>query len=236
MKEGIFKRTAYANYLGSSQVGRACDLSNEAIVNVISCPASERKNYRYQIVDEARPEVSEVEDSIPSTRVREPANTLESDSVVSYGWLSVCESMYNNIWEWVPAESTDISSGRIQLSATLEKDTEELPSTSEFEGIVSDTCVEFCNSRGLTPVLKICLRQIKKIFSDRKSLYAELDYFEDDFSTEDGHVAIRLEVAYDAQTSSAKYNAWINWAIDNIKPNDIGLITLTIKRLQDGAL
>lgn len=231
MKAVISKYTTPVNYLGNFWVGRDSDLSNKSIVSAISCPASEDKNYRYQIVDEARTEITKVEDLVPSTRVREHAKTLESDLLVSYVWLSGGERVWNLSWQWVPVESTDISSGRIQLSETLEKDIEELPSTSGFEGIVNDTCAEFCNSRGLTPLLKICLRQIKEIFPDRKSLYAELDYFEDDFSTEDGHVAIRLEVAYDAQTSSAKYDDWINWAIDNIKPNDIGLFTLTIRRL-----
>jgi len=231
MPEVISNNIAYGDYLLHPLIIQGNDFPYDSVVSDTICLTSDVKNYRYQIGYETGSEVSEVEDFVPSTRGREHAKTLGSDLLVSYVGLSGDEHVCNLIWEWVPAESTDISSGRIQLSATLERDTEELPGTSEFEGIANDACVEFCNSHGLIPVLKKSLKQIKKIFSDRKSLYAELDYFEDDFSTEDGHVVIRLEVAYDAQTSSAKYDDWINWAIDNIKPNDIGLFTLTIRRL-----
>lgn len=231
MPEGISNYVAPVNYPSNPWIDRGNYFLCESTVSDIICLSFESKSFRYQIGYEVSPELSKVEDYVPGTRGRELAKTLESDELVSYEWSSGGELVGNLIWQWVPDEGTDISSRRIQLSATLEKDTEEWPFTLELEDIANDVCVEFCNLRGLIPVLEKCLRQIEKIFADRKSLYAELDYFEDDFSAEDGHVAIRLEVAYDAQTSSAKYNAWINWAIDNIKPNDIGLFTLTIRRL-----
>lgn len=103
--------------------------------------------------------------------------------------------------------------------------------TSEFESIADDACIEFCNSHGLIPVLRKCLNQACEIFSNRRSIKAELSHFEDDFSEEDGHVVIRLEVASDAETTSREYNAWVNWVVDSIKHKNIGLLTLTIRRV-----
>jgi hypothetical protein len=115
MKEGISKYATYINYLGNSCIGRVCDLSNESFVSAISRPTFGTRIYRRQIVNEARSEISEVEDSIPSTRVRELAKTLESDSLVSYGWLPREENVYDIIFEGSPNESAVISARRIPL-------------------------------------------------------------------------------------------------------------------------
>ena len=101
---------------------------------------------------------------------------------------------------------------------------------SEFERIASAACIEFCNSHGLISDLRKCLNETKKNFSNRKSLCAELGYFEDELSTDEGHVVIRLEVTSDSQMVSAEYNAWVNWMVDNISPNNVGMFTLTIRR------
>ena len=115
----------------------------------------------------------------------------------------------------------------------IELPSEELPVVSELTE-TTDQCWEFCNSRGLISDLQKCLNEAKKNFSNRKSLCAELGYFEDELSTNEGHVVIRLEVASDSQTVSAEYNAWVDWMVDNISPNNVGMFTLTIRRRGNG--
>ncbi|MBA7659406.1 hypothetical protein ES703_67384 [subsurface metagenome] len=84
-------------------------------VSDIICLTSEPKSVRHQMDYEVRPEVSKVEDSIPSTRMREIVKTLESDSLVSYGWLPVVESVCDIIIEWLPTEDMNILARRTQF-------------------------------------------------------------------------------------------------------------------------
>lgn len=102
---------------------------------------------------------------------------------------------------------------------------------SEFEKIASAACIEFCNSHGLIPDLRNCLDRAKLAFSNRQSLSAEYDRFDQDEYEEDGHVVIRLEVSSDQETAFKEYDAWVDWTVDNIKPNNIGRFTLTIRRV-----
>ncbi len=99
----------------SNSVGRSYGFPNEFAVSDTSRPMFEPRIRCHQVGYEARPEVSEVEDSIPSTRVREPAKTLESDSLVSYGGLYGEENVYDIIFVGSPTETAVISARRIPL-------------------------------------------------------------------------------------------------------------------------
>ena len=105
------------------------------------------------------------------------------------------------------------------------------PVAPEFPEPVSDACVEFCDYRGLNLVLIKCLKQARKIFSNIKNLYAELDYFKDDEAQDIGHVVIRLEVGSDQGTTLDEYDAWVDWMVNSINPNDSAFLALTVKRI-----
>jgi len=130
---------------------------------------------------------------------------------------------------YLPICEEDINRFKEALKVYVEFPSEECPAVLGLAE-ATDKCFEFCNSRGLISDLRKCLNEAKKNFSNRTSLCAELSHFEDELSTDEGHVVIRLEIASDSQTVSAEYNAWVDWMVDNISPNNVGMFTLTIRR------
>lgn len=105
------------------------------------------------------------------------------------------------------------------------------PVAHEFEERASSECIEFCNSRGLVSSLRIYLDQTRKLFSGFEGLFAELDYFQDDGDNDEGHVVLRLRIQSDLNTALRDYDAWVNWVVDNIKPDYAIYFTLTIDRI-----
>jgi len=101
----------------------------------------------------------------------------------------------------------------------------------EFAGVATDACVEFCNSRGLLGVLRRYLNQAKVAFSNIIHLSAELDYFRDEGIEDSTHVVIRIEANSDQKTSLSEYDAWVDWVIQNISPDDCNFFTLTVQRI-----
>lgn len=231
MPEAVSNNIASVVYPSNLWINQDDDFPHASFVSDTICLTSDVRGCRYQISYETSPEISEVEDAIPSTRVREGAKTLEGDVLLSYGWLSDNESVCNIILTWPPADSTDISARRIQLYATLEKDTEELPGTSELEGIANDACIKFCNSHRLISVLNSCLDQASLTFSNIKDLSADLDYYEDDESEDTGHIVIRVDVCADQKTALDEYDAWLDWFVENVDDKNRSLITLTNQRV-----
>jgi hypothetical protein len=101
----------------------------------------------------------------------------------------------------------------------------------EFEGVATDACVEFCDSRGLLGVLRKCLNQARIVFSTIAHLSAELDFFRDEEIEDSTHVVIRIEVNSDQRTALSEYDSWVNWVIQNISPDDSNFFTLTVHRM-----
>lgn len=115
MPEGISNYVTPVNYPSNPWIDRGNYSLYESTVSDIICLSFESKSFRYQIGYEVSPELSKVEDYVPGTRGRELAKTLESDSLVSYGWLPREENMYDIIFEWSPTESAVMSARRISL-------------------------------------------------------------------------------------------------------------------------
>ncbi len=105
------------------------------------------------------------------------------------------------------------------------------PVGTEFEGVATDTCVEFCNSRGLLGVLREYLNRARVIFSNREHLSAELDYFRDEEIEDSTHVVIRIKVKSDQNVALDEYDAWVDWVIQNISPDNSNFFTLTVQRI-----
>lgn len=226
MPEVIFNDVARVNYLSNPWIDRDNDFLYESDVSDIICLTSESKRFRYQIGYEVSPEVSKVDESVPSTRASEPAKTLESDLLISYGGLRCVESVCDFVWS--PAKGTDISARRIQFPAMQDRGTEEWPVTLEFEGIANDACIEFCNTHGLISDLRKCLNQAETIFLNRQSLSAEYDRFDKDEYEEDGHVVIRIQVNSDQETAFKEYDAFTDWMLDNISDDNLDSFVVTV--------
>lgn len=105
------------------------------------------------------------------------------------------------------------------------------PVGTEFEGVATDACVEFCNSHGLLGVLRRCLNQARVVFSNIAHLSAELDYFRDEGVEDSTHVVIRVKVKSNQKAALEEYDAWVNWVIQNISPDDCNFFTLTVQRI-----
>jgi hypothetical protein len=117
---------------------------------------------------------------------------------------------------------------------TLKNDTGAVanwPVGTEFEGIATDACVEFCNSHGLPGVLRRCLNQAKVTFSNIIHLSAELDYFQDEGIEDSIHVVIRVKVKSNQKAALDEYDVWVNWVIQNISPDDSNFFTLAVQRI-----
>lgn len=117
----------------------------------------------------------------------------------------------------------------IEYVDTAEQDS--WPVSQEFEGIATDSCLEFCNAQGLIDALRSCIKQAKAIFSDIETISAELDYFEDEDVVDDGHVVLRLQVKSSQATVLNEYDDWIDWKVDNLSANTRGYFTLTFHRV-----
>jgi hypothetical protein len=96
---------------------------------------------------------------------------------------------------------------------------------------VAGECKEFCESRGLVSVLQKYIDRVKEMFSNIVSLSADVDYFMDDESSDEGHIAIRVEVTSDQKTSLAEYDKWVDWVISNIAVEQRGFFTLVVRRV-----
>ena len=123
----------------------------------------------------------------------------------------------------------------INLLTTSEKQettvAEEWPAASEFSDWASDNCVEFCNSHGIISDLRKCKNVLSFIYTNIKSSSAELDYFNEIESNDDGHVVIRIEIESDRETYKKEYNSWVNWIINNLSDEGRMLISVSIDRL-----
>ncbi|MCK4819587.1 hypothetical protein KA005_27715, partial [bacterium] len=116
-------------------------------------------------------------------------------------------------------EKSKITSGIIRILMSQKENTidvEPWPLVPKFLEPVSDVCIEFCDSHGLNPVLRTCLKQTRQIFSNIKNLYAELDYFRDNEPEDVGHVVIRVEVKSDQETALNQYDSWVDWMVANL--------------------
>jgi len=156
---------------------------------------------------------------------------LRNTFVISFG-LDDPEKLrlLNKIFE----EKSEITSGIIRILMSQKEDTvdvEPWPLVPKFPEPVSDACIEFCDSHGLNPVLRTCLKQARQTFSNRKNLYAELDYFRDNEPEDVGHVVIRVEVKSDQETALNQYDSWVDWMVANLSVSDSSFFTLTIRRV-----
>lgn len=128
---------------------------------------------------------------------------------------------------------TIVHTGMSPIRGTEEEDTtivEDWPVAREFEGIASEECITFCNSRGLISNLRSCLEAAKRFFSNRKRLTAELDYFQDEGTEDEGHVVIRLVLESSPETAFREYHSWVEWFVASIEPGHRNLFTLTFTR------
>lgn len=105
---------------------------------------------------------------------------------------------------------------------------DEWPDSKEFQSVVNEACLDFCNTKGLINTLRLCLDKIKSHFSNLTEYHVELDHFEDDETQDDGHIVFRISVKSDQETLMFEYNQWIDWIIDNIDDDKQPIITLTI--------
>jgi len=105
------------------------------------------------------------------------------------------------------------------------------PTTKEFQGRASDGCIEFCNSLGLIDDLRNCLNQLEHTFSNIKYLFAELDYFQDEDTEDQDHIAFNVEVQSSRDTSKAEHNKWIDWFVENITDDKRQFFVLDLVRV-----
>jgi len=118
------------------------------------------------------------------------------------------------------------------LTSPEDVDTDQIewPVASETE-YASDESIEFCNSNNLLPLLRNCKKNIELIFSNIKSLRAELGYSEDDEPSDEGHVVFRLELEADQATVLGQYDAWLDWFIENVNVEHRQYFVLRFKRI-----
>lgn len=131
-------------------------------------------------------------------------------------------------------EKPEIMAGIVRILMYPKEDTvdvEPWPVVPKFPEYVSDACIEFCDSHGLNPVLRICLEQARQTFSNIRNLYAELDYFRDNEPEDVGHIVIRVEVKSDQETALNQYDSWVDWMVANLFVSDSSFFTLTIRRV-----
>jgi hypothetical protein len=105
------------------------------------------------------------------------------------------------------------------------------PVTKAFEGRASDGCVEFCNSLGLIDDLRNCLNQLENTFSNIKYHFAELDYFQDEDTEDQGHIVFNVEVQSSRDVSKAEHNKWIDWFVENITDDKRQFFVLDLVRV-----
>jgi hypothetical protein len=205
-------------------------------------PASKSPRWRYHCaVHVIGTYASEVKEPIASALASDFSKTFESPSLIIGEGVSGKESMSGRIFEWnqvivtsIPVvilperiRSSYISSvGHVfwRVMEKIKAQTKARGTTeiaSGFEKIASAACIEFCNSHGLIPDLRNCLDRAKLAFSNRQSLSAEYDRFDQDEYEEDGHVVIRIEVNSDQETAFKEYDAFTDWMLDNITDDNL---------------
>jgi len=111
-------------------------------------------------------------------------------------------------------------------------DIEAWPVTAEFADMATETCLEFCNSHGLTDILRQCLEQVKENFGvSEQEIQAELSYFYDDEELDnEPHVAIEVKVSTSQETAENNYDKWLDWFV-GLSASDRKFFILTIDRV-----
>jgi len=110
--------------------------------------------------------------------------------------------------------------------------TAEMPCASEkIQMSISAQCKNFCESRGLSSVLAEYLTKAKEVFSNIVNLSADIDYFMDDESADEGHIVLRVEVVSDQKTALTEYDRWVDWVISSIPVEQRGFFTLAVRRV-----
>jgi hypothetical protein len=225
----------------------------------LALPPSESPKGRYQrAVYVIGTHASEVSEPIASTRESDFSKTFESRSLIIGEGILGKESMSRQSFEWHQAVVTSIpvvilperinglyveflaairSIGQISWrvmerikARTKTRETTEI--AFGFEGIVSIECIEFCNSHGLTSILRQCLNQAKEIFSNIDTLSAEYKSFDEEDGEAEGHVAITVRVNSNRHTAMSNYDRWIDWKVDTLDAQARKYFTLTFHRSQ----
>jgi hypothetical protein len=156
-----------------------------------------------------------------------PQRMLRTFSIL-YTWdqtAALCiigENEVRIVTEIAPYLKASIDDTRVEAS---------WPVAKEFEGLATDVCVEFCNSRGLLGVLRRYLNQARVVFSNRAHLSAELDFFRDEEIEDSTHVVLRVEVNSDQEAALEEYDRWVRWVVANIPPSHSQFFTLTVRRV-----
>ena len=97
----------------------------------------------------------------------------------------------------------------------------------------TDACWQFCNSQGLTLILKKCLNAANTIFTNITSIVADVDCFYDDYDVTEAseHISIQVKVNSCQNTVLNEDDTWVDWFIENIGPQHRPLFILTVHRM-----
>lgn len=106
-----------------------------------------------------------------------------------------------------------------------------LTQDDEFEGIVSEACIEFCNSHGLMCLLRQSLENLKTIFSGATNVFVDYDIFDDDENNDLGHMVFKFTVASNQEKYLEEYNQWFDFVADKISPHLARFITISPDRI-----
>ncbi|MGB8226257.1 MAG: hypothetical protein WCE45_05255, partial [Sedimentisphaerales bacterium] len=68
-------------------------------------------------------------------------------------------------------------------------------------------------------------------FSNIKHLFAELDYFQDEDTEDQGHIVFNVEVQSSRDISKMEYNKWMDWFVKNITDNKRPFFVLDLVRI-----
>jgi hypothetical protein len=110
----------------------------------------------------------------------------------------------------------------------------EIPTAAIFDSSLKEAtaeCRDFCQVHGLVGTLRTYLKRTREIFSNVESLSAELDYFQDEGDDDEGHIVLRLRIRSDQRTALHEYNAWVNWDVENIDPDESMYFALSFNRV-----
>jgi hypothetical protein len=108
---------------------------------------------------------------------------------------------------------------------------EEWPIALEFIDWASEDCVEFCNSHGLINYLRRCRKALNSTFSNIHKMIAELNYYQEIDTIDEGHIVIRLEIKSDRETYKKEYKSWVSWMVQNLRDESRMFISVSIDRL-----
>jgi hypothetical protein len=109
--------------------------------------------------------------------------------------------------------------------------TEMACASEKIQESITAECKKFCESHGLSSILGEYLTKVKKVFSNIVNLSADIDYFLDDESADEGHIVLRVEVVSDQKTALAEYDRWVDWVIRRIPVEQRDFFTLAVRRV-----